>query len=361
MRLEEPGWWYADAHDVRSRKIARVLAPLGRLYGRIAQSRFNRSRPYRSRLPVICVGNFTAGGTGKTPLALFIAQALKAQGGNPVFLTRGYGGSESGPMWVTEEPGSARRFGDEPLLLSRVAPTLVARDRAAGVRMIEESGRPCTAVIMDDGLQNAAIVKDLSLAVVDAARGLGNGEVIPAGPLRAPIDFQLGLVDAIVVREADGAPANPAEGMHALLRRVFPGPVLEAHIEPAGDTAWLAGASVVAFAGIANPQRFFSLVEGLGANLLQRAAFPDHHDFSRADAYRLLSYAREHKALLVTTEKDLARISGAESIARSILEQAKPLAIAMVLAPRDLGRLQSLIEAAVQAKEARRNGAPPQP
>jgi tetraacyldisaccharide 4'-kinase len=342
--LEEPSWWYGDAADPRRR----LLAPLGEVYGWITEARFRRHQPYRSRLPVICVGNFTAGGTGKTPLAILIARLLQAQGQAPVFLTRGYGGSAPGPVWVEASAGAARRFGDEPLLLARVAPTLVARDRKAGVRMIEDSGRNVSAVVMDDGLQNPSLAKDLAIAVVDGERGLGNGEVIPAGPLRAPMEFQLGLVDAIVVREPQGAGPGKAHGIHALLRRAFPGPVLAARVAPRGDTAWLAEAPVVAFAGIANPGRFFALVESLGARLLERVAFPDHHPLSSADAARLLSLAQAKGARLLTTEKDWVRLDGQESAQRALLERAQPLAIELTLEERDLGRLASLIEAATQ-------------
>jgi tetraacyldisaccharide 4'-kinase len=186
VRLDEPTWWYGGGGDFRQR----ALVPLGRLYGWIAERRYSRHRPYRSRLPVICVGNFTAGGTGKTPLAIAIARLLIARGERPVFLTRGYGGRTAGPAWVAASPGAARLYGDEPLLLCAVAPTLVARDRRAGVIAIEADRRQPTVIVMDDGLQNGAVAKDLSLALVDGKRGVGNGEVIPAGPLRAPLDFQ---------------------------------------------------------------------------------------------------------------------------------------------------------------------------
>ncbi len=337
---------------------ARLLAPLGQLYGRIARSRYLRRQPYHSRLPVICVGNFTAGGTGKTPLSIAIGRLLLERGVQPVFLTRGYGGSEAGPAWVEEGKGAARRFGDEPLLLARVAPTLLARDRAAGARAIEASGRKVGAIIMDDGLQNASLAKDLSIAVVDGARGLGNGLIIPAGPLRAPLDFQLGLVDAIVVRAPEGAVSAVAD-MHERLRRNFPGPVLAARVAPSGDTAWLSGRPVVAFVGIANPQRFYSLTESLGARVLERVSFPDHHAFSRADADRLLALAQAKACELVTTEKDWARLAGEESLGE-LRSRTRTLGIEMVFEERDLGRLVSLIEAATRNPSDPRTR-PPQP
>ncbi len=361
MRLDEPGWWYGAGHDGRPRLLARLLSPFSRLYGTIVLSRFRRQQPYRSRYPVICVGNFTAGGTGKTPLAILIAQLISARGGTPVFLTRGYGGMETGPVWVEAGADAARRFGDEPLLLARVAPTLVARDRKLGVKMIEDSGRSVSAVIMDDGLQNPALVKDLSIGVVDGARGLGNGEVIPAGPLRAPIDFQLRLVDAIVVRDPPTQASEVAPDIHALLKRNFPGPVLAMRAVTEDDPAPLAAMPVVAFAGIANPERFFTLLESTGARVLQRVAFPDHHVLSRRDAKRLLALAETHAARLLTTEKDWVRLEGDARLPVALKQRAQPIAIKLEFEERDLGRLVSLIESATQNQNyPRRAMRPPQ-
>ena len=360
MRRDEPGWWYGAAHEERPRLLVHLLRPLARLYGGIVERRFRRQQPYRSRYPVICVGNFTAGGTGKTPLSILIAQLILKRGGTPVFLTRGYGGRERGPVWVEDGAKAARRFGDEPLLLARIAPTLVARDRRMGVQAIEESGRSFTAVIMDDGLQNPALAKDLTIAVVDGTRGLGNGEVIPAGPLRAPLEFQLGLVDAIAVREPQPARDGNPPDIHALLKRSFPGPVLAMRAVADDDTTWLAGKTVVAFAGIANPQRFFTLLEELGAHLAGSIVFPDHHPLTRSEAKRLLSLARKEGARLVTTEKDWERLRGDVRLPKALIELTHPLAIKLELDERDLGRLMSLIEAATKLVYPRRSKRPPQ-
>jgi tetraacyldisaccharide 4'-kinase len=351
--LEEPGWWYGGAAP--HRLLAPLLPALSHCYGWLAQARFDSATPYRSRLPVICVGNFTSGGTGKTPLAIFIANLLKERGGSPCFLTRGYGGSEKGPVWVEGGIGTATRFGDEPLLLAKVAPTLVARNRAAGARHIEASARGLTAIVMDDGLQNPALAKDLAIAVVDADRGFGNGEVIPAGPLRAPIDFQLGLVEAIIVREAATATATSEAGIGALLRHRFPGPVLAARVETRDDCAWLAGARVVAFAGIANPDRFFALIERLGGRIAARRTFRDHHTFSRADTEELSALAEAENAVLVTTEKDWVRLAEGEDFARAIAACVRTLPIEMAFEARDEKRLASLIEAALR-RDGRSDG-----
>lgn len=359
MPLDEPGWWYGAAHKGGPRLFARLLSPLARLYGGMVERRFRSEQSYRSRYPVICVGNFTAGGTGKTPLAILIAQLILARGGSPLFLTRGYGGHERGPMWVEEGANAAWRFGDEPLLLARIAPTLVARDRKMGVKMIEDSGDSFTAIIMDDGLQNPALAKDLTIAVVDGTRGLGNGEVIPAGPLRAPLEFQLALVDAIAVREPQAA-AIATPDIHALLKRNFPGPVLAMRAVADGDTGWIPDAPVVAFAGIANPARFFTLLETLGARVMERIAFADHHRLSPREAEGLLALAETHGARLITTQKDWVRLAGDARLPRALMEKTHALPIKLDLHERDMGRLKSLIEAATKEGYPRRATRPPQ-
>jgi tetraacyldisaccharide 4'-kinase len=350
--LNEPTWWYGSADDIRQR----ALIPLSRLYGWIAERRYRRRLPYRSRLPVICVGNFTAGGTGKTPLSIFIARQILARGQRPVFLTRGYGGRTAGPAWVDAQPGAAQRYGDEPLLLAAVAPTVVARDRRAGIIAIETQGRDPSVVIMDDGLQNPAVAKDLSIALVDGKRGIGNGEVIPAGPLRAPLDFQIGLVDVIVVRDPPGTADQGS--VHAILRDGFPGPVLAAKIGAVGDTSWIPMQPLIAFAGIANPQRFYKLLERLGGNLVECVSFADHHAFTRADAERLVKLAQSTGTQLVTTEKDFARLAGDAALA-GLAAQTRVLPIDLTFDERDLGRLGSLIDSALKGA-SRRQRPPPQ-
>ena len=196
MSAEEPSWWY----NREAALAQRLLDPVARIWAWSAVRRLRTGKPHRVGLPVVCVGNFTAGGTGKTPLALYLARALADRGERPAFLTRGYGGRLRGPHVVDTALDTAADVGDEPLLLARQALTVVARDRAKGAALIAGlSGlAPPTAIVMDDGLQNPGLAKDLSIAVVDARRGLGNGRVIPAGPLRAPLAAQLRIVDAIV-------------------------------------------------------------------------------------------------------------------------------------------------------------------
>ncbi|MFN3745248.1 MAG: tetraacyldisaccharide 4'-kinase [Hyphomicrobiaceae bacterium] len=350
--MREPAWWYERPHGV----IARLLEPAAALWGGLVRRRFARATPYRAPLPVICIGNLTAGGAGKTPLALAVAELVSGMGLTSAFLSRGYGGRLSGPHWVDPERDRARDVGDEPLLLAAAHPTLICRDRAAGARAIAagaRGGRSADVIIMDDGLQNPGLAKDLSLAIVDGARGIGNGRVIPAGPLRAPLDFQFGLVDALVIN--GGSATGDGTGQSdfaARLRRDFDGPVLEARIVPGGAIDWLAP-PVVAFAGIGVPDRFFATLAALGADPVARVAFPDHHDFTAADATRLLDLARPRGATLVTTEKDRARLAGGDGPLAELYAQTRALPIRLKLDVRDESRLTALIDGAVGRKVPR--------
>lgn len=325
---------------------ARLLAPASALYGAIAERRFRRAAPLRSPLPVICVGNFTAGGTGKTPLSRYLLDAFARRSVTSACLSRGYGGALAGPVWVDRTRHTARDVGDEPLLLARSGRVLIARDRRAGMLAIAGDGET-GAVVMDDGLQNPALAKDLTIAVVDARRGLGNGLVIPSGPLRARLAFQLGLVDCVVVMGAlDGGEDLP---VLRSLRAKFPGPVLRAEARPTDASPDVTGRAVLAFAGIANPERFFRLVEGLGAECVLRRPFPDHHAFSEADARALLDEANALGARLVTTEKDEARLAGATGACGALARRLETVPIAVVFDQRDSLRLDALIDGALKS------------
>jgi tetraacyldisaccharide 4'-kinase len=327
--------------------MASLLEPLAAIYGWAAAYRYARTKPYQSRLPVICVGNFTAGGTGKTPLVAHLCAYLQRSGQRPVVLTRGYGGRHAGPHWVGA-PDTASDVGDEALLLARTAPTLVARDRSSGARAAETGPEPATAMVMDDGLQNPHLAKDLTIAVVDGARGLGNGRVIPAGPLRAALEFQLRLVDAIVINAAS---TGAGEGVAQALKQRFGGPVLRATTVAADDTSWLKAQRVVAWAGIGAPQRFLRLLEAQGAELAETVIFRDHQAITPADAQRLLSLARDTQAQLVSTEKDLARISrGARGPLAALTAATRALPIKLHFAEPDAERLHALVAGALKGR-----------
>ena len=346
MPVEEPRWWYG-ATDA---PIARALRPVGRITGWIAARRWHTTVPYKSTLPVICIGNFTAGGTGKTPLALEVARLLRKAGAAPVFLSRGYGGRLKGPHRVTKGADSAADVGDEVLLLAQTSETFVARNRAAGARAIEAAvaSGVCagTVIVMDDGLQNPSLAKDLTIAVVDGGRGFGNDLVMPAGPLRAPLAFQMGLADAIVVNQPPGA-LRPGLVLPKLKQK-FPGPVLEATPVPAGATEWLRSRPIVAFAGIGNPARFFDLLRSLGGNVTETIAFADHHPMNEADAKRVLAKAGVHDAMIVTTEKDMARLQSSTGALSDLRATARTLPISLAWTGGDEERLASLLAAALR-------------
>jgi tetraacyldisaccharide 4'-kinase len=257
----------------------------------------------RTGVPVICIGNFTVGGTGKTPVAIAVAHILQEQGGRPAFLTRGYGGRFAGPVQVDPARHGPQDIGDEPLLLSRAAPTVVSRDRVAGARLCREVG--ASVIVMDDGLQNPSLHKDLAIAVVDAEGGVGNGLCLPAGPLRAPLQAQWRHVDAVVL-VGEGA-AGEALAREAAMHSK---PVLRARLVPDPTVAArLAGARVLAFAGIGRPRKFFATLEACGAAVVRARTFPDHHPYSEEEVQALLDEARAEALLPVTTEKDLVRIA----------------------------------------------------
>lgn len=339
MPASEPSWWYGPEGGWQ----ASLLSPVAAIVGRIAARRIQNAKPYRASLPVICAGNFTAGGSGKTPLALFLAQLVAEEDRDPWFLSRGYGGKLMGPVRVDPMLHTARDVGDEPLLLARAAPTIVSRDRRLGAAAIETMASKNAVIIMDDGLQNPGLAKDLAIAIVDRSRGFGNGRVIPAGPLRAPLDVQGGLAH-LVVLTGQGS-ANPA--LTRRLSEISSAPVITAGIRADGDATRFQNRKVVAFAGIANPGRFFTTLGSVGANIIARKTFADHHMFSEVEARDLLESADRTGALLVTTEKDLARLAGAAGSRGALRDRAQALAIRATIEDDDLGVLRGLIRRAI--------------
>lgn len=294
--MKAPAFWW----QARPSLAAWVLSPVGTLYGAVTVRRMAQEGEL-APLPVICVGNFTAGGAGKTPSAIAIAQILAGLGEHPAFLTRGYGGSLTGPVAVTPSH-TAAEVGDEPLLLARHFVTVVASDRPAGAQ--EADRRGATVVVMDDGLQNPSLTKDLTFAVVDAAFGLGNGLCVPAGPLRAPLDRQLAHAHAVILIGAGERGVRIARAAAVRGR-----PVLHAHMVPdPAVAASLAGRSVFAFAGIGMPEKFFATLRGLGADVAVERTFADHQPFDVATVEELVREAETAGLMPITTEKDAVRL-----------------------------------------------------
>jgi tetraacyldisaccharide 4'-kinase len=273
--MREPAFWWREPG-----LAAHLLTPFAAIYGAIAARRTRRPGQ-RARAKVICIGNLTVGGAGKTPTAIAAARLLRDAGANPAFLTRGYGGRLAGPV-VVAPTHTAADVGDEPLLLARVAPTIVARDRVAGAAAAIAAG--ADTIVMDDGFQNASLDKDLSVLVVDGRRGIGNGKIIPAGPLRAPLAAQLPRARALlVVGEAGWSARGVVAAAQARGALLLTGRL----VADTAAVAALRGTRVLAFAGIADPDKFFATLRDAGVAVAATRRFADHHRFDAAEAQDL--------------------------------------------------------------------------
>lgn len=292
--MHAPEFWYGDRRDWRGA----ALAPIGGLFAIGGRLRRAVAEPHRAGVPVVCVGNLTVGGVGKTPIALDLGRRLTTAGIASAFVSRGYGGSLEGPIRVDPNRHTAAEVGDEPLLLAGVAPTWVARKRADGVAAAEAGG--AASVILDDGFQNPTVAKDLSLIVVDGHRGFGNGRVVPAGPLRESVEAGRTRADAVVVMGDDDT--GVAELFGSL-------PVLRAALKPDADARALAGKRVVAFAGIGDPDKFFRTLAAIGCEVISATGYADHSPFDDVTVRRHLDEAERLAAdAVVATAKDAVRL-----------------------------------------------------
>lgn len=294
--LRPPAFWYQPKGPA-----AQLLAPIGHLYGERVIARMRRMG-LRAGVPVVCVGNFTLGGAGKTPLAIAIAERLAQASEKPVFLTRGYGGREPGPI-VVDAADDAAKVGDEALLLAEQATTVVSRDRLAGAALAE--GRGASVIVMDDGFQNPSLVKDCAIVAVDGETGIGNGFTFPAGPLRAPLHAQMPFASAVVVIGPGDAGTQVWDFARGSSLAAF-----RARIAPDASAPPLRGQRVLAFAGIGRPQKFFKTLADLGAIIAGSEVFADHHPYTEVDAIRIATRAQSARLTPVTTAKDLTRLSG---------------------------------------------------
>jgi tetraacyldisaccharide 4'-kinase len=326
--MREPSFWY-DPPSFWSR----MLSPLGALYGAITARRMSREG-VRVGIPVICVGNYHVGGAGKTPATLALAAMLRDMGERPVVVSRGYGGNLEGPVRVHATQHTAADVGDEPLMMAGQVPVIVSRDRVAGAALAREDD--ASVVLLDDGFQNPSLQKDLSLLVIDAARGVGNGAVFPAGPLRAPLKSQIARTDALIVVGQGGAADGVARDVTAR-----GGLVLRATLQPdERSLAALRGKRVLAFAGIGDPARFVATLRAQGIEVADSRAFADHHPFTSDDMARLVADATQQSLQLVTTEKDMARI---RSDARLRADAARIATLPVTMTFDDAARLRALV------------------
>jgi tetraacyldisaccharide 4'-kinase len=307
MTSEAPPFWWESA-DWR----ALLLTPFSAAYGFAAEKRLLGANSPKIDLPVLCVGNFTIGGGGKTPTVLALARHAASMGLKPGILTRGYGGSVKGPHMVDETSDSAGHVGDEPLLIAFTAPVCVSRNRLKGAGLLKRHG--CDFIIMDDGFQSARLYADCNLLVVDARRGIGNGHVIPAGPLRAPLLAQMRKTDALLVI---GKSDRSEPVVRAAARAAKP--VFGAQIRW-DDEATIKGRRFLAFAGLADPDKFFDTLQASGAWVSLTRSFPDHYHYSDEDIKELMHTAETGGLTLVTTEKDAVRFVRGSAAAQKLAD-----------------------------------------
>lgn len=353
MSRSAPKFWWPSGDKpagLGQRLIKAALYVPSFVYGRAAAGRM-LSPGQEGPIPVMCVGNFVAGGAGKTPTALALYDQLSSIGHTPAFVSRGYGGSRErgGGFAVDADKHTASEVGDEPLLLARRGPTFVGSDRLTSLKKAAEQGASCA--IFDDGFQNPLVRKDMSILVVDGAVGVGNGLCHPGGPLRAPLDAQMAQTDVVIIIGNSSATGKQT-GAGPVVRRAARRGIAVLRAGLALEVPdHLRARQIVAFCGIGRPDKFFDGLAGEGLDVVQRVAFADHHTFSEREAETLIAQALANDAMLVTTQKDAARLSGRSGALNDLANIAT--AVPVRLAFEDERYWTSLLRQNVAAWRAR--------
>jgi tetraacyldisaccharide 4'-kinase len=326
--IKTPIFWYDKSFF--SKLKAYLLIPLSIMWIIVSRIKAILSHPYKSKLKVVCIGNLTIGGTGKTPFAINVFKLLKNMGHNPAFLTRGYGGKNHGPLEVKSNH-THFEIGDEALLLSNVGTTIVSKNRSSGAKFIENDDRNFDVIIMDDGLQNNQLHKDINILLIDKNRIFGNEYCIPAGPLREPLSYGIKKINTIILT------GNNEEKFHLNYKIMKKIPVFNSKIV-IENLPKIKKNDVLAFCGLANPLKFYKTLEENKFNVIKTRTFPDHHKYTNEDIFNLEKEAKKEKLQLITTEKDYVKI---ESKNKNLINV---LPINLILAKKDEAKFKSFLK-----------------
>lgn len=340
MALDEapPFWWQKNSWQ------GYALSPVSYVYGRIAAKRMDMAASSSVNVPVICVGNFIVGGAGKTPTVHMLAKYARRQGFKVGILSRGHGGAITTPTVVNLDKHNAHDVGDEALLHAENSTTVIATNRVAGAQLLVK--QDCTIVIMDDGFQNPALHKDFNLVVIDAKRGLGNGFSMPGGPMRVPFKHQLLHTDAVFITGKGNASDT------AIRKAARAGkPIFHCETEVLGRTKYKHD-KAFAFAGIADPTKFFDTLEGIGVEIKTKQMFGDHHVFTEEECADLIDRSKEQNLKLFTTQKDAARLKGMGEAQEKVLELCEIIKIS--LQPEDPAMLKRIFDITLKRFKARK-------
>lgn len=334
--MKAPKFW--NSKTKLSTLLSLILVPFSWLYYLVGRLLYGRIKPEKLPVPVICVGNISVGGAGKTPVALYIGELVKNKGVNTFFISRGYGGSQKSAIRVDADIHGAELVGDEPLLLAEILPTIIGKNRLEVAKFAIEQG--AELIIMDDGLQNPSIEKDLSFIVTDRRLGFGNERLLPAGPLREPVAAGLNKADAVII-------VNPANFIPTAMPDTS---MLIARSKAKDSMLALKGKRIIAFCGIAVPTKFFDMLREVGADIIRAVDYPDHYPYKEKDLLFLFREAKKHNAELVTTSKDAARMK------KQFKQEMESIKIAeMELIFENKAHLEELIEDILPEKNDKKN------
>ena len=330
--LTTPKFWYEDS--IKSKIKSIILFPLSILWILFTRFKSSFTKVYKSKLKVVCIGNLTIGGTGKTPYAIYTFKILRELGYNPVFLTRGYKGKCTGPIEV-DKSHTFKDIGDEAMLLSKIGTTIISKNRSLGAKFIEKHKKKFNVIIMDDGLQNNQLEQDVRFLLIDKKLKFGNKLCLPAGPLRQTLKFGIKGIDRIVLTGN-----NKINNIN--LFKTYNIPIIEAKTKVINSPK-IQNKKLFAFCGLGNPNKFFQTLHENGYYVSITKSFPDHHNYNYKDINNLILIATKQNLELITTEKDYVKINNKN-------KQIHVLSIEMHLSVEDKSTLKLFLMEKLNAK-----------